>query len=117
MRSLRVTIFLVILAIGAAVVNVPLAIGAIGRLLAAARVGELGTPSSFGDFLILAVIGLSVYLLVMMFMMRAWARNVYIGIVMLAVFYNVVVAGILIPSLIVVAILFFVFYSTWHEFD
>jgi len=114
MRPLRLTIFLWILLVLTILSVLPVVIFVVaGILTGQADLTDLMT--SIFVFLTIAPAAFSVFLVIKMFQMEAWARNWYI---VLTVWSNLMslIDGDFILVFISVVIHAFVFWNTWDEF-
>jgi len=105
-RSLRLTVFLWIL----------LVLNAISALPVIFQI--LGGNLDLTDFFITLPIGImafSIYAIIMMFQLKAWARNFYLIMTAFSC-VRLLLGGDIIPLIIVIVIHVFVFYKTWDEF-
>jgi len=118
MRPLKLTIFLIILTVVTVIGAAPIVWSTTADLLTLARAGQLGTPEAFLAFIVLLIAGFVAYLIVMLFKMRAWARNAYIGWFIASTGLSIFRSDFhIVPTIIMALVLAFVFYSCWDEFD
>jgi hypothetical protein len=114
MRPLRLTIFLWILLALTIITLLPNVFPFLVQLLS----GDLDLSDSATSlvlFLVLSTSFFSIFLIVMMFKQKIWARNFYLIITGFSCLRGLLI-GEIVSSVITIVVLIFVFYKSWDDF-